>query len=193
MDWLFDNLGKLAPVVVFLLYMIGSLKGKGQEKEQEIDPQAAERARKIQEEIRRKILERQRGDGPVTGRPPEAESVFERESEPEVVFDEEELSRSYAPPIEEKKVSQMFETRSSENSYAERRKAIEEKLAATERMKEVAMQRANTIRDTFRTTHRRSAGSSSVHAALVKGLSSPDALKSSVLLREILDKPVGMR
>src|SRR5690606_29747151 len=65
MDWLFDNLGKIITALITIVYVLGSLRGSAKEEEaEEQDPEAQARARRIQEEIRRKILERQRGSAP---------------------------------------------------------------------------------------------------------------------------------
>ena len=56
--WFLDNLEKLVPIVIALLYFLGTSKAKkNAEAEGVPDPKADERARRIQEEIRRKILE----------------------------------------------------------------------------------------------------------------------------------------
>ena len=58
--WFLENLEKLVPIIIALLYFLGMSRAKKREGQEEgPDPQAEERARKIQEEIRRKILERQ--------------------------------------------------------------------------------------------------------------------------------------
>lgn len=186
MDWLFENLGKLAPVVIFLLYMISSFKKKEGDAEEPFDPEAAERSRKIQEEIRRKILERQRGGAGPTARPPSQEyspqeepqtafapfepTVFERQAQPEpsVEFDEwEELST---------------------NKYSD----LEEQLAAAEKLRDLTKRRAA---DFLNGPAESSVASSSagLRSRLRAGLESPDSLKSSVLLMEVLGKPVGLR
>src|SRR5690606_9128153 len=66
MDWIFENLGKIITALITIVYVLGSLRGsaKDEEKEEQQDPEALARARRIQEEIRRKILERQRGAAP---------------------------------------------------------------------------------------------------------------------------------
>ena len=79
MNWILDNLEKLVPVVITILYFLGSSKTKKAEKQRRAaDPKAEERSAKIQEEIRRKILERQQEGQPVIrSSPPEQPYVSE--------------------------------------------------------------------------------------------------------------------
>ena len=60
--WFLDNLDKLVPIIIAVLYFMGASRAKSKGDEQEgSSPDVSERARKIQEDIRRKILERQGG------------------------------------------------------------------------------------------------------------------------------------
>lgn len=197
MDWLFDNLGKLAPVVIFIIYMISSLKGKGEREEsREPDPGAEERARKIQEEIRRKILARQRGEQPPTGRPPEVEPQYEEEEdyeEPEVVFDPE--PEPLRPAASSPPVVQAPEAVApgEADPYQKRRLEIEAKMEEAKRMQTAAREKASSILNDYHTSHRESASSVEIRRALREGLDDPKSLKVSVLLKEVLERPVGMR
>ena len=66
--WFLDNLDKLVPIIIAVLYFIGASRAKSKGEEEGPSPDASERARKIQEEIRRKILERpRRGESSFTG------------------------------------------------------------------------------------------------------------------------------
>ena len=67
--WFLDNLDKLVPIIIAVLYFIGASRAKNKGEEQEgPSPDASERARKIQEEIRRKVLRAPRqGESSFTG------------------------------------------------------------------------------------------------------------------------------
>ena len=67
MDWILENFAKLLPVLLAVLYFWLNAKRRrpeGEEAEEFDGSDEAERAGRIQEEIRRRILERQRGDSP---------------------------------------------------------------------------------------------------------------------------------
>ncbi len=185
MDWLFDNLGKFAPVVIFLLYMISSLKGKGQPEEEEPDPAAAERARKIQEEIRRKILERQRGDAGPTARPPEETIIFDESQEEYVAPPRPEPVRQQAPDDSHGRVDQ----------FDERRREIEAKLEEAKNMHRMAKEKAGPISkgDVPLRAELSPIEAGEIRTRLSKALGDRDSLKTAILLREVLDRPVGMR
>ena len=193
MDWLFDNLGKFAPVVLVLLYMIGSLKGRGQKEEEAVDPEAAERARRIQEEIRRKIIERQRSDGPLVARPPDLPSVYEREEpEPEPVFREN--AKSVLRRQASAKRPPMMPMRAPlGDSFTSRGEELEAKIDAAKRMQTVAKEKVETIKRTYHFRPRGGASADQVRGSLRKSLSNRTSLKTAFVLREVLDKPVGMR
>ncbi|EDY81701.1 hypothetical protein VDG1235_1319 [Verrucomicrobiia bacterium DG1235] len=191
MDWLFDNLGKLAPLVIFLLYMISSLKGKGQAEEEEFDPAAAERARKIQEEIRRKILERQRGEGPPTGRPPILEPSYE---EPEEAYA---TPRPARPEVRAPRPTVSFDREEAPQTvmvdpYVQKRKEVEAKLKEAKKLKAEASSKAKSIANKTFETDRRVSGRV-LRKRLLQNLGDPASLKSAVLVREVLDPPIGMR
>lgn len=186
MDWLFDNLGKLAPVVIFIIYMISSLKKKGGEEEEAFDPEAAERARRIQEEIRRKILERQRAGSPATGRPPVERPVYREE--PEVVYRAPEPVRREAPVRSVEPTPWVdLDSDSSSDRYDE----LQKQLAAAEKLRDSTMSKAAAFGS--RVPVLGSRPQSDLQRSLRAGLASPDSLKTSVLLMEVLGKPVGLR
>ncbi len=190
MDWLFDHLGRLAPVVVFLIYMISSMKGKGRPEEDEPDPQAAERARRIQEEIRRKILERQRADAGPSGRPPEP-LVFE-EPEEEVVVSRPVVAPPRREPVVQEPVVSAYDRA---DSYEDRRREIEAKLEEAKRMRQVAKDKAKSIAKgaSVEPVRERSIYAGEIRTRLLEGVGDRNSLKTAILLREVLDTPVGMR
>ncbi|MDQ8187311.1 hypothetical protein [Pelagicoccus sp. SDUM812002] len=190
MDWLFENLGKLAPVVIFLLYMISSLKGKRPEQEEENDPQAAERARKIQEEIRRKILERQRGDAGPTAEPPRSVRFEEPEAEEEPVRPT--VSPRRAEPVVEESADVSY---GRVNPFEERRREIESKLEESKKARQMANKRASSISKMkpLISLKESAVSNGDIRRRLRQSLGDRDSLKTAIVLREVLDPPVGMR
>ncbi len=193
MDWLFDNLGKLAPVVIFLLYMISSLKGRGAEQEEENDPAAAERARKIQEEIRRKILERQRGDAGPTAEPPKPLVFEEPEEEPEPLRPVSAPRRPRAVEVE--RAPSELSSRSRMDSYEERRREIEAKLEEAKKAQRMAKEKVGSIMKgkPLVPISATPVSSGQIRQRLKRSLGDRDSLKTAILIREVIDRPVGMR
>lgn len=201
MDWLFDNLGKLAPVVIFLIYMISSLKGR-REEEEEPDPQAAERARRIQEEIRRKILERQKGNAPSTQEEPRPVAREMERTEPtpfEPLFESERTPLDRPPVVP--KPRYVEEPAAAQSAFVDdemerRQREVEKKLEAAKRAKEEASKKAAAIQkntSAYMKDRSRSVSGSVLKKRLLTGLGNPSSLRTSVLLKEVLDKPVGLR
>ena len=66
MDWLLDNFGKLLPIVLMVLYFLLNKGKKNAEEEGDgvgaEGSEEADRVKRIQDEIRRRILERQQGE-----------------------------------------------------------------------------------------------------------------------------------
>ncbi|MBD5778405.1 hypothetical protein IEN85_02795 [Pelagicoccus sp. NFK12] len=197
MDWLFDNLGKFAPVVIFLLYMISSLKGKGPEEEEENDPAAAERARKIQEEIRRKILERQRESAEPTGQRP-GTLIFDEPQPPAEEPEEEEIVRRPARPPRkpEPVVEEVAEVSHGRvDPFEERRREIEAKLEEAKKAHRMAKEKAGSMAKgkPLVPLSVSSVSEGQIRQRLKKSLSDRDSLKTAIVLREVLDVPVSMR
>lgn len=194
MDWLFDNLGKLAPIVIFLLYMISSMK-RGDQEEEAPDPEAAERARKIQEEIRRKILERQRGGAEPTGRPPAQPDVIE-----ETIFFDDEPEPMRAPPaplrpnpVELREEREEAPASVAVDPYVAKRREIEAQLEESKKQREAALAKAKSVAKGEIRSAPQPIESSEIRDRLKGSLDDRDSLKTAVLLKEVLDAPVGMR
>jgi len=198
--WFLDNLEKLVPIVIALLYFLGTSKAKKNEEEEAgVDPEADERARKIQEEIRRKILERQqKGNTPV-----------QRESPPELP-NIEESSPPFYPKAEPASRRTMQgearpQTRTSEpppipremnptEIYEEERRKVEEKLRKSRELaakarssgKGTAYERPVTVqRQKDLDRHR--------YMDLMDELDDPISVRKAIVLKEILDRPVALR
>ncbi|MDQ8204808.1 hypothetical protein [Pelagicoccus sp. SDUM812003] len=225
MDWLFDNLGKLAPLAIFVFYLISALRSRGEEEEEQ-DPEAAERARRIQEEIRRKILERQQKggekEGQSTGRPEPAEQwepepydpfvperpVHERLAErrqreaqerraAEELRRREERSEAERPvrpePVFQAAEEAVSSIDSLEDEYEKQRRQIQDKLEQAKRLRAQAQEKSKAAgrRDVWR--REVALPVSTLRGQLAQDLKGADSLKKAIVLKEILDTPVGLR
>ncbi len=150
------------------------------------DPEQAERVRRIQEEIRRKIAERRGEIAPPPPMPVPAPVLAERE----VVFREPVHERAAPPPLR----SDAFAHDDSA--------AIERQRKLAEQMERLDEQRRETRRlaSTTFTTQRQTAAAAAVapraatgFPSLASELRSPRALRRAMVLREVLDKPVALR
>lgn len=188
--WILDNLEKLVPVVIALIYFLGSSKSKKRAEEAERrDPAAEDRARKIQEEIRRKIIERQRGGSPSPSAEPEPPAIlFEEDPEPEVVrpFERE------APRTEEfPRSSQPVELFEAKDPFEEKRKQIEEQLR---KARELAAKTDQSDAYDRPVSSKRQAVLDHRHRDdLLSGLRNSASIRNAIVLKEILDPPVSMR
>lgn len=202
MDWLFENLGKIITFVIFIVYILSSLKGAGKEVEDE-DPAAADRARRIQEEIRRKILERQQQAQPEARREVAQDErlhepeVWEREVEPRTMRQWEEPTPPPPVPTLDSRgwESSPIDFEEVEDSYAAQRREIDEKLQKAEELRAITRE---SLTDSGAVlgeivNRRRTAPGSGVRRQVRQGLSGRSSLKAAVVLKEILDTPVGMR
>ena len=207
MDWLFDNFGKLIPVIIAILYMIGSAKSRSKD-EEEVDPQAAERARKIQEEIRKKILERQRGSRPQV-------PTHERHPSKPVVsappLREKTARGDHWHPAQERNARDTVETPKRAQSvedwqedewggfntpasiYKQQEQEIEEKMRKARELRERISSVGQTRPMTSAATRERAMGSGSLRSLIESDLNDRSAIRKAILLKEILDTPVGLR
>lgn len=195
--WFLDNLDKLVPIIIAVLYFIGASRAKNKGEEQEgPSPDASERARKIQEEIRRKVLERQgKGRAPSPeAAPREPEPVFEPvfEPDPSPV-----PPRPFQEPVSERKAESFPEpeplTFDAPDPYEEERRKIEEKLKQARELAkkaEVAGKKAsgkNRSKDLERRFVSRTKN------PIMDGLDDTTSIRRAIVLKEILDTPVGLR
>jgi hypothetical protein len=180
MDWVFDHLQILILVAVAVAGILKQLKkvpeaGSGG-RSASIGPEAEERTRRIQEEIRRRVMER-RGLAPVAPRPGE----------------EEEEARPFppAPPMIEEIRPVRVEPSPDATALAEAR------IAAELKRQQEMLERVRALEATQRSR------AAVVAAAAVKAtepaegrlpdLRSRGGLRRAILLREILGPPVGLR
>ena len=195
--WFLDNLDKLVPIIIALLYFIGASRAKNKNEEPEgPSPDASDRARKIQEEIRRKILERQgKGRAPAPQAPPPApEPVFEPAFEPDP---SPVPPRPFQEPVFEKGAEPFPEPEpmvfDAPDPYEEERRKIEEKLRqARELAKKAEMAGKKSLaRNRSKDLEKRFA--SRTKNSILDGLDDTTSIRRAIVLKEILDTPVGLR
>jgi len=137
------------------------------------DPALAERTRRIQEEIRRKIAER-RGQT-VT---PEAAPVGPR-MEPPVIYVEERVESAVMPTT---------------NAVLERQQQLADQMRALELARATQQRHAAQLSAELKSESASSAGLlKEARAALQADLRDPTGLRRAFVLREVLGPPVGLR
>lgn len=183
MGWIFDNLGVVVMIVSGIIYVLSSAK-KGSE-EGSSDPEVAERARKIQEEIRRKILERQQKTGPRPSDP-----------EPTIVF-EESPERGAPPPLPTESVEREEDPYEYEpypeyaDPFEEARKELERNRRKAEELRRIAASPQPKRRQPEPIA---SAVSNPIAQRSFRGdLTDRDSLRRAIVLKEVLDLPVSLR
>ena len=166
----------------------------------------AERTRRIQEEIRRKVAERRSESGPPSApRPPPVTipAPTRREATPPPVFQDpvqemmRELQRRFVPvpdapaPAEPPTESAQAE---GERETLIRQRGLEEKLQAHETQQRTARQRVAEIKatDAAAATSRESAGQAAADRWLTD-LRDPETARHAIMLRETIGPPVGLR
>jgi|GEM_PF-661952 len=208
MDWIFENIGKFLPIIVAIIYMIGSAKSRSKN-EEEVDPAAAERARKIQEEIRRKILERQRGAQP-SG--PSVESSSPKvPARPEPALHEKTERGDHWHPVQERNARDVVEQPKSEQDdgwevddwggfnqpasiYQDQEREIQEKLRKARELREqFATSGKERPAAAFLASRPRATSSGSLRSIVQGELKDRAAVRRAIILKEVLDTPVGLR
>jgi hypothetical protein len=190
MDWLNENLGKFAPVALFIMYMLSALKGRKQSDDKEPDPGAAQRAPTIQEVLRHRILDQQRGEPGPTARPPETIAFYGQE-EAQITLRPDAVRSAVKPVAPDTRTL----TADHVDPYEERRHQLEAQLKEAKRMKLLAKEKAKSILKSAapKVTHRRALSHGEIRKRLTAGLADRDSLKTAILLREVLDTPLGLR
>jgi hypothetical protein len=139
----------------------------------DFDPELAQRTRRIQEEIRRKIAERR---GTVLA--PEPVPV-ESTMEPPVVFAEERVERDYG---------------ASDAAVLERQQQLADQMRALEHARAAEHRRATQVTTALRTESESERGQLvGSRGSLLAELRDPAGLRRAFVLREVLGTPVGLR
>ena len=137
------------------------------------DTAMAERTRRIQDEIRRKIAER-RGTTVVT----EARPVGSRMEPPEIIEE---------PPVEPAYVT-------TSAAVLERQQQLADQMRALELARATEVRRAATANVALKTASESQGGRlASARVELLADLRDPSSLRRAFVLREVLGTPVGLR
>lgn len=199
LDWILENLFAVVIVASVIAQIVKAVRGQKEPGEdaspsapeagesQFGDPEEDERTRRIREDIRRRIAERQGGPTP-----PLAESGAEFEAEPPVFEPE--------PPVVPRSI---ISERAPEAAAAlsrieaqRRAEILEQQTALAERMRELeGMKAAAQRRAAFEALSVSPAEEQrkKTRGAVVDDLRSPEALRRAFVLREVLGPPVALR
>lgn len=199
LQWVLDNLFTVLIIAGVIAQLIQAVKGRkgGEEepgptveppKEFEFeDPELAERTRRIREDIRRKIAQRQAGGAPEPEPGPEPEFAPEPAAyeEPPPVVREVAVERP-APAMVAS--SRMDAQRQAE--ILEQQAALMDQMRQLEETKAAALRRAAFEASTVSPA---AAARTQARGALIDDLRDPTALRRAFVLREVLGPPVGLR
>lgn len=206
----------IVPVIFAAIYFFGNMFSKSDESEDAPrprrpltpveDPEAVERQRRIQEEIRRKIMarreaaEREAGGGAVErSREPVREERWQRvpEPEPEVVAEVPVTKIPVEATAVEQSEAKAFSWDNSDNAYEHgieaRLKAIEQTKARAAKLKRQADQA--TRRVDYSNARRRGAGSGSgrLSGPIREVLKDPAAARAAFIYGEVLGQPSSLK
>jgi hypothetical protein len=209
MEWLLENFGKLLPIVLMVLYFLLNKGRKSEDDEvQGAEPEGVdqdERVRRIQDEIRRRILERQRGESPQ----PAVEPPVLVEERPLHGSETGDFHKQEAGPApvhrpdwqEQEEASRLVLERQAK--LAERLAQARRQAASTSPVMAGDIQSANPILSSPLTSRspstmgrvaiRTGGVINPLRRTLLSDLAGPNGLRRAVLLREVLGEPVGMR
>jgi hypothetical protein len=200
LQWVLDNLFTVLIIAGVLAQMIQAVKGrKGGDddagptveppKEVEFeDPELAERTRRIREDIRRKIAQRQSGGAPEAEPEPELAPEPSAYDEPPPVVREVAVDRPAPPPPVMVASSRFDAQRQAE--VLEQQAAMMDQVRQLEEMKAAAQRRAAFEASTVSPA---AAARTKARGALIDDLRDPVALRRAFVLREVLGPPVGLR
>lgn len=197
LQWVLDNLFTVLIIAGVVAQLIQAVKGKkgGDEeagptveppKEFEFeDPELAERTRRIREDIRRKIAQRQAGGAP--------------EAEPEPEFAPEPAAYDEPPPVvrevpvERPAPAMVASSRMDAQRQAE---ILEQQAALMDQMRQLEETKAAALRRAAfeaSTVSPAAVARTQARGALIDDLRNPAALRRAFVLREIIGPPVGLR
>ncbi|GAB1488883.1 hypothetical protein MASR2M8_13310 [Opitutaceae bacterium] len=139
-----------------------------------------QRTRRIQEEIRRKILERRAGTDPVPMPPPLRESAPAYEAPAEIPSWREETPRAPQPPPVDDGVL------ARQRALQEQLQALAERRAAIAAARSGASAPVATAKAAVRVMPAKT-------GALLRDLRDPESMRRAIILREVLGPPVSLR
>ena len=164
----------------------------------------AERTRRIQEEIRRKIAERRSESGPASAPPPPLVTIpapVRREATPPPVFQDpvqemmKQMQRRFVPESSAPAAPPDESTQAAgERETLTRQRELEDKLQELEAQQRVTRQRVAEVKatDAAAATSRETAGQVAADRWLTE-LRDPQTARHAIVLREIIGTPVGLR
>lgn len=204
MKWIFEHFQLVVAIVAAVAYVL--TRGKRQTEDRQdstrnlsdADPEQAERTRRIQEEIRRKIAERRAVAGEVVASETAAERI------PPLV------RPAHVPPVDPfggpmRRIMKELEQAAERRFEPEPDPAIAERAAALARQHQLAeemrAQEAARLREEQRARElaalrkKKAAVKAPVYAmgSLRSALGDPKELRRAIVLREVLGPPVGLR
>ena len=204
-----QNVGKLITFVIVIYYIVSAVRGGAAAREaEEPDEETQARARQIQEEIRRKILERQtqQPGGPVAR--PQAEHPtalrpvmqMEEDEEEELDYRPTPVRREVAPPPLPTSTPVAAPARQAsapimsegENAYARQMAEIDVQIKKAEGLRQKAAEFLGSGNVSNRRMRSRAAAGE-MRTRLVDDLHNRSSIKVAIALKEVLDKPVGLR
>lgn len=208
----------LVPLIIAGIYFLNMFLSKGKaEPDQteaparrfsEEDPDAEERQRRVQEEIRRKIMERRAGSGQATppslaretrGERPEAEaSQGQRRPQREQVKGAPQPGSPVLAPTAEVAASEIndrFSWDTSDNVYEKQMEARLQQIEATKRQASQLRKQADSASRSFpKARQARKAGPAVFRAGSVRGtLRDPAAARTAFVYGEVMSPPIALR
>ncbi|WOO41781.1 hypothetical protein [Rubellicoccus peritrichatus] len=195
----------LVPIVVFIVWAAGqvlSKRSQGNEDEEEHSDGNEDRARRIQEEIRRKIAERsQQQDGqqsppPLEQAPPPLTQKPSPYRTTPIGRERDERASNFPPPLSTSTEPAFFEVpkpaRNLEAELEEQQKRLEESQRRAKAARLEALSRMAKVKGQPGQTRPRRVATS-LREDVIATLSDPAAARKAILYYEILGTPVGMR
>lgn len=201
MEWLTESLEIVIPVAIVLLYMFQHFFTRHRGDEQAGPPEAEDtEARRIQEEIRRKIIERQQGRTSTTTEESQAQRqtaysrdarrsgqqppAFPRQQTPPPV------PRERREPPPRVAYVENSRTRDIESELREQRERLRESQIARDQA--LAKTRGRVEGNEARWRIRREK-TGALHVQLKEDLATTANLRRAFVLKEVLDRPVSLR
>ncbi|MGB0743496.1 MAG: hypothetical protein ACPGSB_03120 [Opitutales bacterium] len=211
-----DNLLEiLVPLIFAAIYFFGSMFGKSKDDEDappgqprrrgadEQDADAVERQRRIQEEIRRKIMERRRSaEGSQTETVPSGQELRERREEVEAPQESRQVKQETSggpPPLvghaeERQATPPTFSWDESDNAYGASMQAQLKQIEATKRRAEkLKNEAAKKRKDLEGTTKAKRRSGGYFTGPVRESLQDPQAARVAFIYGEVLGQPVSLR
>ncbi len=207
MEWLTEHFDVLLPIALVLFFVFQRMFVRDQSEEGPVGPESEteSEARRIQEEIRRKIVARQQGRDPsemADEQPPayqetrQQPATFPRRQEqppPLVVHRQQTIETRPKPRPVARRVEQV-ESASAGRDFQNELRQQRERLSVAREAKEAAMRRSQARgapRERRAVENR--PGTGDLRTQLLADLSTSDRMKRAFILKEVVDRPIGLR